>query len=179
MEAMAQYDGTIVVVSHNRYFLDSFVNKVIEVRDGKIRMFEGNITEYLRKVEELEALEKPEKIKGDKSSKKDNQSSSDSSENRKEKKRQEAQKRQERSRKAGPWLNQLTKAEAKVEELEKNKEELEEKMADPALYSDEKAWAQTNEAYEDCKRHLDRYYGKWEEAQEKIDAIDLELEKMS
>jgi len=179
MEAMAQYDGTIVVVSHNRYFLDSFVNKVIEVRDGKIRMFEGNITEYLRKVEELEVLEKPEKVKGDKSSKKDNQSSSDSSENRKEKKRQEAQKRQERSRKAGPWLNQLTKAEAKVEELEKNKEELEEKMADPALYSDEKAWAQTNEAYEDCKRHLDRYYGKWEEAQEKIDEIDLELEKMS
>ncbi|MFT5729379.1 MAG: ATP-binding cassette subfamily F protein 3 [Desulforhopalus sp.] len=179
MEAMAQYDGTIVVVSHNRYFLDSFVNKVIEVRDGKIRMFEGNITEYLRKVEELEALEKPEKVKGDKSSKKENQSSSDGSENRKEKKRQEAQKRQERSRKAGPWLNQLAKAEAKVEELEKNKEELEEKMADPALYSDEIAWAQTNEAYEDCKRHLDRYYGKWEEAQEKIDEIDLELEKMS
>ena len=179
MEAMAQYDGTIVVVSHNRYFLDSFVNKVIEVRDGKIRMFEGNITEYLRKVEELEALEKPEKVKGDKSSKKENQSSSDGSENRKEKKRQEAQKRQERSRKAGPWLNQLAKAEAKVEELEKNKEELEVKMADPALYSDEIAWAQTNEAYEDCKRHLDRYYGKWEEAQEKIDEIDLELEKMS
>ncbi len=74
---------------------------------------------------------------------------------------------------------QLTKAEAKVEELEKNKEELEEKMADPALYTDEKGWAETNEAYEDCKRHLDRYYGKWEEAQEKIDEIDLELEKMS
>ena len=35
-EAMAQYDGTIVVVSHNRYFLDSFVNKVLEVRDGRL-----------------------------------------------------------------------------------------------------------------------------------------------
>jgi len=179
MEAMAQYDGTIVVVSHNRYFLDSFVNKVLEVQDGNIRMFEGNITEYLRKAEELKALEKPEKVKGDKPSKKDNQPSSDGSENRKEKKRLEAQKRQERSRKVGPWLNQLTKAEVKVEELEKNKEELEEKMADPALYSDEKGWAETNEAYEDCKRTLDRYYAKWEEAQEKIDEIDLKLEKIS
>lgn len=179
MEAMAQYDGTIVVVSHNRYFLDSFVNKVLEVRDGNITMFEGNITEYLRKVEELEALQKPLNGKGDKSSQKDKQASSDAPENRKEKKRQEALKRQERSRKAGPWLNQLTKAEAKVEELEKTKEELEEKMADPALYSDEKGWAETSEAYETCKRHLDRYYGKWEEAQEKIDEIDLELEKMS
>ena len=63
--------------------------------------------------------------------------------------------------------------------MEKKKEEIEEKMADPALYSDEKGWAETNEAYETCKRHLDRYYGKWEEAQEKIDEIDLELEKMA
>ena len=179
MEAMAQYDGTIVVVSHNRYFLDSFVNKVIEVRDGHISMFEGNVSEYLRKVEELEALEKPEKGKGDRSSKNKKQSSSEGSENRKEKKRQEALKRQERSRRAGKWIKQLADAEIKVEELEKKKEELEEKMADPALYSDEKGWAETSEAYETCKRHLDRFYSKWEEAQEKIDEIDLELEKMA
>jgi len=120
MEAMAQYDGTIVVVSHNRFFLDSFVTKVLEVRDGNISMFEGNISEYLKKAEELEALEKPEKTKGDSSSKKDKQSSAEGSENRKEKKRQEALRRQERSRKAGPWLNQLAKSEAKVEELERS-----------------------------------------------------------
>ena len=179
MEAMAQYDGTIVVVSHNRYFLDSFVNKVLEVRDGNITIFEGNITEYLRKVEELEALEKPIKGIGEKSSKSNKQSSPDGSENRKEKKRQEALKRQERSRRAGPWLSQLTKAETKVEELEKMKEKIEEKMADPALYSDEKAWAETSQEYEACKRHLDRYYGKWEEAQVRIDEIDLELEKIA
>ncbi len=179
MEAMAQYDGTIVVVSHNRFFLDSFVTKVLEVRDGNISMFEGNISEYLKKAEELEALEKPVKGKSVQSAEKKKQSNGDGSENRKEKKRQDALRRQERSRKAGPWLNQLAKSEAKVEELEKEKEELEGKMADPALYSDEKGWAETNEAYENCKRHLDRYYGKWEEAQEKIDAIDLELEKMS
>jgi ATP-binding cassette, subfamily F, member 3 len=178
MEAMAQYDGTIVVVSHNRFFLDSFVTKVLEVRDGNISMFEGNISEYLKKAEELEALEKPVKGKSEQSAEKKKQSNGDGSENRKEKKRQDALRRQERSRQAGPWLNQLAKSEAKVEELEKEKEELEGKMADPALYSDEKGWAETNEAYENCKRHLDMYYGKWEEAQEKIDAIDLELEKM-
>ena len=52
-EAMAQYDGTIVVVSHNRYFLDSFVNKVLEVKDGQITIYEGNVEEYLVKQEQL------------------------------------------------------------------------------------------------------------------------------
>ena len=52
-EAMAQYDGTIVVVSHNRYFVDSFVNKVMEVKDGRITLYEGDITEYLLKQAEL------------------------------------------------------------------------------------------------------------------------------
>lgn len=179
MEAMAQYDGTIVVVSHNRYFLDSFVNKVLEVRDGKITMYEGNISEYIRKIEELEALEMTEAVRTNKAAvKKGKQSKPEGAESRKEKKRQEALKRQERSRRAGQWLSQLEKAEKKVEELEKKKEALEEKMADPNLYSDEKGWAETNEEYETCKRHLDRYYLKWEEAQEKIDEIDLELEKM-
>ncbi|BHH82224.1 ABC-F family ATP-binding cassette domain-containing protein [Desulforhopalus sp. 52FAK] len=178
MEAMAQYDGTIVVVSHNRYFLDSFVNKVLEVKDGNITMFEGNITEYIRKSEEIEAQEQPAKGKSSKESKNTEPGSSAGTENRKEKKRQEALKRQERSRRAGKWVNQLEKAEKKVEELEKTKEAIEEKMADPNLYSDEKGWAETSEQYETCKRHLDRYYAQWEEAQEKIDEIDAELEKM-
>jgi ATP-binding cassette subfamily F protein 3 len=179
MEAMAQYDGTIVVVSHNRYFLDSFVNKVIEVRDGNIAMFEGNITEYLAKVEELEVQEKDVKTADEKATSNNKAGSSEGSENRKEKKRLEALRRQERSRRAGPWAKKLSEAEAQVEVFETKKEKLETKMADPSLYSDEKGWAHTSQEYEDCKRHLDKWYAKWEEAQEKIDAIDLELEQMS
>lgn len=176
MEAMAQYDGTIVVVSHNRYFLDSFVNKVLEVRDGKITMFEGNISDYLRKVEQLEALEAASQSKKDTQTKDKAQKGSDAPIDRKEQKRQEALKRQERSRRAGPWIKKLEEAEEKVEEFETTKEELEAKMADPDLYSDEKQWSETSKAYEDCKRRLDRWYAKWEEAQEKIDEIDMELE---
>lgn len=177
MEAMAQYDGTIVVVSHNRYFLDSFVNKVLEVRDGKISTFEGNISDYLRKVEQLEALEAANQAKNDTQTKNKAQKGSDAPIDRKEQKRQEALKRQERSRRAGPWIKKLEEAEEKVEEFETSKEELEAKMADPNLYSDEKQWSETSKAYEDCKRRLDRWYAKWEEAQEKIDEIDLELER--
>ena len=48
-------------------------------------------------------------------------------------------------------------------------------MADPELYSDQKSWAKTSKEYEECKRRLERWYSKWETAQEKIDEIDAEL----
>jgi len=50
-EAMSQYDGFILVVSHNRYFLDSFVNKVVAVKDGQVAVYEGNISDYLLKIQ--------------------------------------------------------------------------------------------------------------------------------
>jgi len=173
-EAMAQYDGTIVVVSHNRYFLDSFVNKVLEVRDGELTLYEGNIADYLRKQEELQALAAAaaaaEKIDAEQK-----QAETTSGESRKERKRLEAERRQERSRRAGPWLKQLSEAEEQVEKLELEKEDFEAQMADPELYSDNARWSEVSKAYEDCKRRLDRWYHKWETAQEKIDAIDAEL----
>ncbi len=175
-EAMAQYDGTIVVVSHNRYFLDSFANKVLEVKAGRITMYEGNIADYLLKQEAMREQEKETESDIARAAvAKPAGQSPDGPDNRKERKRQEAQLRQERSRRAGPWLKQLDEAEKQIELCEKQKEELENLMADPELYKDENSWATASKDYEDCKRRLERWYGKWETAQEKIDAVDAEL----
>jgi ATP-binding cassette subfamily F protein 3 len=174
-EAMAQYDGTIVVVSHNRYFLEGFVNKVLEVKNGNITLYEGNIAEYQAKQELLREQEKEQTAEGKQAEDDSTKKSPESQESRKEKKRQEAQLRQERSRLAGPWLNQLTEAEKQVEFYEQQKEDLEALMADPELYSDERGWQKTSKEYEECKRRLERWYDKWETAQEKIDKIDAEL----
>lgn len=174
-EAMAQYDGTIVVVSHNRYFLEGFVNKVLEVKDGNITMYEGTVAEYQAKQEQLREELKEQEDKGGSAGGDRSKHASESPESRKEKKRQEAQLRQERSRLAGPWLKKLAEAEQQVESYEQQKEELETLMADPELYSDEKKWVKASKDYDDCKRRLDRWYEKWETAQESIDKIDAEL----
>ena len=173
-EAMAQYDGTIVVVSHNRFFLDSFVNKVLEVRDGRITLYDGNVAEYLAKQEALRE-EENRRLEAAKEPAGKAVAPGENQDNRKERKRLEALMRQERSRRAGPWLKQLAEAEEKIEEGERQKEELEALMADPELYKDEKSWNETSREYEECKRRLERWYGRWETAQEKIDAIDAEL----
>ncbi|PID72988.1 MAG: hypothetical protein CR992_00480 [Desulfobacterales bacterium] len=174
-EAMAQYDGTIIVVSHNRYFVDSFVNKVLEIRDGTLTLFAGNISEYLLKMEQLQAEELARADKKENSSAVSKPGRAGNGESRKQRKREEARKRQERSRRAAPWLKKLEEAESKVEEFESEKERLETQMADPELYSSEERWAGVSKAYEECKRRLDRWYLQWEAVQEKIDEIDAEL----
>jgi len=144
-EAMNQYDGTIMVVSHNRYFVDSFVNKVLEVKNGQVTMYEGNVAEYLDKLAAMEREKTDNRKRADQqeAGQRENSSSTTPKGNRKEKRKQEALKRQERSRKIGPYKKQLAEAEEKVESLEAKKEELEQRMADPELYQDEQAWVKT------------------------------------
>ena len=59
-KALAKFDGTLIVVSHDRDFLDGLVTKVYEFRDRKIKTHLGGITEFLRarKIESLRELEK-------------------------------------------------------------------------------------------------------------------------
>jgi len=59
-KALAKFDGTLIVVSHDRDFLDGLVNKVYEFRDKKIKTHLGGISEFLRarKIESLRELEK-------------------------------------------------------------------------------------------------------------------------
>jgi ATP-binding cassette subfamily F protein 3 len=170
-EAMAQYDGFILVVSHNRFFLDSFVNKVLEVKDHHVSVFEGNITDYLRKLEAetAEAGSDAKKGKRPTGGQKKNDTPDPGRESRKDQRKKEAQARQERSKKLGPWKKRADEAEKKVEALEEQKTELEVQMADPDLYQDQEAWAATSSKYDECTRHLERWYEKWETAQEEVE----------
>jgi ATP-binding cassette subfamily F protein 3 len=47
-EALEDFDGTLLVVSHDRYFLDNVVNRIFELEDGRISQFDGNYTTYLQ-----------------------------------------------------------------------------------------------------------------------------------
>ncbi len=171
--AMAQYDGTIMVVSHNRFFLDSFVNKVLVVGQGSAMLHEGNVADYLSW---LKRQEMENGINENSDSKRGKIVENNSSfVSRKEKRKQDAQRRQQRSRLVGDWEKKLAEAEKQVESYEELKVQLEGRMADPALYQDEDAWAETSKEYDRCKRKLALWEERWEEAQERIDAVDAEL----
>jgi len=176
-EAMNQYDGTILVVSHNRFFVDSFVNKVLEVKDSRVTLYEGNVAEYLERLsKEAEKIREEQAEKTDRvEAKNTSVSSSLAGLSRKEQRKLEAIKRQERSRRIGPLKKQLNEAVELVEKFEAKKDELEQQMANPELYKDEATWAAVSKEYNDCKRRLERWESRWEEVQLRIDEIDVEL----
>jgi len=55
LEAIAAFSGTVIFVSHDRYFIDRLATRVLEVENGTINTYEGNYEDYLRKKEELAA----------------------------------------------------------------------------------------------------------------------------
>lgn len=53
-ETLDEFVGTVLIVSHDRYFLDRVVDRVLELRDGRLREFRGGYTDYLAEVGDLE-----------------------------------------------------------------------------------------------------------------------------
>ncbi|MDA1256821.1 MAG: hypothetical protein O3C10_03135 [Chloroflexi bacterium] len=47
-DALAEYEGSILVVSHDRYFLDKVVNRIVELEDRQLNSFDGNFSEFWR-----------------------------------------------------------------------------------------------------------------------------------
>ena len=57
-KVLKRYDGAVLLVSHDRYFLDKIVTKVIDLEQGKARMYQGNYTEYVEKKKMIREAER-------------------------------------------------------------------------------------------------------------------------
>lgn len=69
-EALQNYDGTAIIVSHDRYFISKVANKIVEIRDGEFRVYLGDYHYYLDKLEEEKEAEKLAKIDAENAAKK-------------------------------------------------------------------------------------------------------------
>ncbi len=168
-QAIQQYEGTVVIVSHDRDFLDPIVNKVLDVQPGYIKTYLGNVSYYLnRKQEEAEAES------AEPSPKKQKQEEDQLS--RKEQRRIEAERRNELSRRTKPIRKKIDALEKEIEEKELRKEEIEEEMAKPDFYDDAENVKKFSLEYDELKADLTDDYSKWEEYQHRIEAIEKEFE---
>lgn len=69
-EAIQNYDGTVMIVSHDRYFISQVANKIVEIRDGEFRTYLGDYHYYLDKIAEEKEEARLAKIQGQKAAKK-------------------------------------------------------------------------------------------------------------
>lgn len=68
-DALQNYDGTVIIVSHDRYFISQVANKIVEIRDGELRVYRGNYHYYLDKIEEEKQKVEQERIAAEKAAK--------------------------------------------------------------------------------------------------------------
>ena len=143
-QALKNFDGTLILVSHDREFLDGLANKVFEFRDGKVNEFLGGITEYLaeRKAQGFREIEKVE-----------TQSiASVQSELKKEK----VQLSQEEIKEQKRIKNKITKLEEEIADLESKIADLEKKFETSHADEDLKK-------YDELKLNLEDKMQEWEE----------------
>lgn len=69
-EAIQHYDGTVLIVSHDRYFISKVANKIVEIRDGEFRVYLGDYHYYLDKLAEEKEQARLAKLEAEKAAKK-------------------------------------------------------------------------------------------------------------
>lgn len=156
-DAIRDFDGTVVVVSHDREFLDGLVTKVYEFGGGKVREHLGGIYDFLqkKKIESLNELQRSAPVKPSASSPAKPDETSSSSDT---KLSYEAQK--EQAKKLRKVEKQVAECEKKIEELEAEIKKLEERMATQEGASDMNLYEQHTQ----MKKELEEVVEAWEKA---------------
>ena len=143
-EALADYPGTILAVSHDRYFINRFAEKVFVLEEEGIREYLGNYDSYFEKVSR--DGEPDGETAGMTRTALD-----------KEKKRSREEQQRIRERK-----DRLKQAEEAVAKAEREAGELEKELSDPETYRDPEAAAEKTRQYHLLKEEINRLYSEWE-----------------
>jgi ATP-binding cassette, subfamily F, member 3 len=171
MEALKNYDGTILIISHDREFLDGIVTKIIEVKDKNIKTYLGNCTYYLQKKEE----ERNGIIAGKQDKKEIQQNGSvsvNSGKKTKEQKRLEAEARNKLYKSSKPLKDKIHKLEKAVKEAEEKLRKIEAEMALPDFYNDPSNSAKVTAGYKKAKSALEIAFDEWEKTAAKLNKIE-------
>ncbi|HTR81209.1 MAG TPA: ATP-binding cassette domain-containing protein [Bacteroidota bacterium] len=163
-EALAEFDGTYLIVSHDRAFLDPIVNKVLEVRKGGVKTYLGNVSDYLAKKKEEASGKNKREEKREKKEERNAVQLSD-----KERRKIEAAQRQQVSKKLQPLKKKLESVEKKVETMELRKREVEMILADPELYKNGDEAKKITEEYQKLQGDLQSSYFEWGKLTEEIE----------
>ena len=144
-EALEGFDGTIIAISHDRYFINRFARKVCVLEDGRLKEYLGNYDDYFAKISRDQAPD------GDLP-----QMTRTAAEKEKKKSREEQRREKERK-------ERLQALEKEIGDTEKKAEELEIRLADPETYRDPEEGSQMTRAYHQIKARIEELYEKWEQ----------------
>jgi ATP-binding cassette, subfamily F, member 3 len=165
--ALKQYKGSVIAVSHDREFIDGFVSKIIEVKNKNIKTFFGNSFEYI-KVKEKELSER--NIFG--------KEKRDIEEPAEEKKslylinQEQKKKRRDFLKLINPVKKEISEIEKELEKNENRKTEIEKIMSKEEFFKDADYVIEINAEYKEIQKNIDKLNSQWEEKVSEINEIE-------
>ena len=165
-EAINAFDGTAVIVSHDREFLDGLVSKVYEFADGKVREHIGGIYDYLSSIDDANIVVQSKSTETSIGNPKKNEpptTDNPSSDKESYEERKERMKRISRAEKA------VKESERKIEKMESRLKELDDILCQPENASDMTLITE----YTSIKKALDEEVEKWEEESIKLEELRI------
>ncbi|MEA1959480.1 MAG: ATP-binding cassette domain-containing protein [Chloroflexota bacterium] len=185
-DALEAYGGTLCFITHDRTLIRQIANKIIEVDNGRMRVFNGNYDDYLARKEgqvdggagvgsegNAEGLTPREQERRRKAAEANlrNASYRTAKELQRERKTAEANLRNKHSREAAPVKKRIAAVEADVAKHTARLREIEALLADPAHYKDSRNVVETNREYHVLKKSVEALTGEW-------DGLTAEAERM-
>ncbi|OYS01044.1 ABC transporter [Lactobacillus taiwanensis] len=163
-EALDNYDGTLLFVSHDRYFINELANKIISVRDGHAKTYNGNYSYYLdEKAKQAAAAQEAEAQKAE------TETTLVGSQNKGKLSYQEQKARDSQKRKLE---RAVSDAEAKIEKLEAEEKEIQTEMANPDIAASFEKLGPLQEKLSAVQEQLDQANTDWENALEALDEFE-------
>lgn len=183
-KALVDFPGTIILISHDEHLVRAVANKVVDVRDHKVTVYDGDYDYFLFKLAELQAAAQGETssktvssygtsgARAVKSAGSEAGQAAGSSRNvkTKEQRRAEAEERNRRSRALRETKKRLDEVEAALTPAHKRYDELMTLMADEALYNDPQKFDECMAEYQALSKKIPALEAEWLELSEKMEA---------
>ncbi len=149
-KALNSYKGTVLYVSHDRYFINQTASRILDLTNQAIVNYIGNYDYYLEKKEELTKIYAPEAWKEEELT-----APSSNKLDWKQKKEEQAKQRKKE--------NDLKKTEAEIEKLEQRDNEIDEEMSRPEVATNATECIRLSKEKAEIAEKLEKLYEKWEE----------------
>jgi ATP-binding cassette subfamily F protein 3 len=168
-QALASFEGTVILVSHDRHLLRATVDEFWRVADHRVEPFDGDLDDYRAWLKA-----RLEESRRDSRSEKNERQAQQPSGDRKAARKAAAELRE----KLRPLKKQRDQAEKAMEKTQQSLEKVEEILADPELYTDNARKAELTDALArqaDIKARLNDAEAEWLAAEEALEAMEAEL----
>ena len=157
-QALSGFEGTIIFVSHDRYFIDQLANKVFDLDTSGGSLYLGDYQYYVEKLEEKEALAEHRKQGSASSEPQETAATSNTYQDQKQRRKEQRQ----IERQINEYEETITKCETEIELLD-------EQLTQPDIFSDPEKAAEIAEQKSQIEHTLEEAMIYWEELQEKLD----------